>query len=232
MNYYAEELESADDVAYIAVVGPFEAEPIDELIERVGRIQEASPGKDKLVLDVRGVTGLKAEHYDLLENLRDRLRNLGWSLYFCNIPTQFKDFFNSGRMQRNFQVFDGKSELIQHFSDDGQTNKSVGAEREPIPVVLRTSSSIRLFKGVATDLNGDILKIWTKDHNARTISERDDLNPNLYFDTDLIQVVPKTISLHSFQEVDDPDWNYRIEVRLNEMDELDHEQVREYFGEP
>lgn len=230
MNFYAEELDEAPEVAYIAMVGFFESGTIEELVQRVQRIQEASPAKSALALDVRGVKGLEAEHYELLEGLQDQLRDMGWNLCFCNIPSQFQDFFHSGRMQRNFQVFDDKSDLLQKL----QANSQEDHDREdddawnPIPVIFRTPSGIRLFQGTATNLDDTLLTVLTRDRNAQSISDRD-LNPNLYFDSDQIQVVPKPTVIESIEEIEEPDWNYRIEVRLEQMDELDQQQVEEFF---
>lgn len=228
MDFYAEDFEAFPEVAYIAIVGPFDPEVADELLTRVRRIQEASPSKNILALDVRGLTGLEAEHYDVLEAIRNRLDDMDWTLYFCNIPSRFSDFFHSGRVQREFNVFESKSDLIDHLGDDNESEEEE-ATTEPVPIVLRTDSGVRLFEGMASELQDSVLTVWTEDHNAKTIVSNDELKANLYFDTDRIQVVPKEISIKEVSEIDHEHWNYRLDIKLEEMDELDLEQIHEYF---
>lgn len=232
MDYYAEELEEAPDVTYIAVVGRLEPDFPDEIISRAQRIREASPEKHTLVLDVRGLTGLEIEDFNRLEELQNQLEQRDWELIFCNIPSRLEDFFQSGRVQRTFKVYTQKTDFMDTLVENPQQSPVVEEESEPqfVPVVFRTATGVRLFEGTVSQLDGLTLTVWTTDHNAKMIRNKSISNVNLYFDTDRIQVVPKQISFVSFDQVDHEHWNYRLDVILEEIDKLEIQQIKEYFA--
>jgi anti-anti-sigma regulatory factor len=229
VDFYAEELEGFPEVAYIALVGPFSEDVGDEILSRAQRIQEASPDKSILALDVRGITGLEADDFEILKDIHDRLQEMDWELCLCNTPSRLRDFFQSGRVQRHFHVYDKKQDLIDELTDEEEEPDQTDNNFEPVPVILRTKSGVRLFEGVASELEGTNLTVWTKDHNTKTVIDNESLDCNLYFNTDRIQVVPKEITIKRVDQVEHEEWNYQLTIELEEMDELDLEQIHEYF---
>jgi len=231
VDFYAEELEEAPEVTYIAVVGPLEADFPEEIASRAERIREASPEKQTLALDVRGLTGLEIDDFDHLEELQEKLEERNWKLIICNIPSRFEDFFQSGRAQRTFDIYSKKSDFLETLDQTQEANAVTEQETEPrfVPVVFRTASGVRLFEGTASKLDGLKLSVWTADHNADMVQKKSSSNVNLYFDTDRIQVVPKQISFDSFDQVEHEHWNYRLDVVLEEIDKLEAQQIKEYF---
>ncbi len=229
MDYYAEDISGLPSLSYIALVGPVHDNLSDELHKRIQRIKNASPEKDKLALDVRGITELDLDDFKQLQEILDTLNQIGWELYFCNIPSRLSSFFNAQRVKRQFHVFQKKSDLLAHLrkqKNEPEKNKPV----EPIPVIFRTEDGIRLLEGKTINKKEDKLIILTNDHNAKMFRRSPEQSIQLYFNSKKLQMVPQEIQINDLEEEQENKYPYRIEVNLPTISDRDKELLDNYFN--
>lgn len=234
MDYFAEQIDEFPELSYIALVGEMKPDLDDEITSRVRRIRNASPQKQILALDVKGLRGLGPEHYDLFQAIQSNLQNFGWEFYICNIPTRFSNFFQSGRVQREFDVFSSKQDLLKTLAKNEEEEKNEqeapSVNVKPIPVTVRTAEGVRLFEGQAEQIASDrIVMVYTDDHNASSFPSKSAHDLQLFFNSDVLQMPPPEVTLQGCEEPEDSGKNYRVRLELKQLDQQQETLLQEYF---
>ncbi|MFP4687668.1 MAG: STAS domain-containing protein [bacterium] len=230
MDFFAENIKDLPSLTYMAAVGRCSDNIGDEVITRVQRIRKTSPHKKHLALDMRGVTEVEASHFEEFQKIEDTLRQFGWKFYICNIPRSLKNIFNSGKFQKQLNIYQNKSNLVANL----KSNKSESARKdqpEPITVVFRTSEGIRLFEALAIDYyeNGQLETI-TKDKNAAMFEAKNRKEATLYFDSPKLQILPQTVQITKCDKIKHPTYNYRLQVDMTSTGEDNKKTLKSYFG--
>jgi anti-anti-sigma regulatory factor len=229
LDFFAESIEGLPSLSYIAAVGRCTDNIGDEIISRINRIKKASPEKNCLALDMRGVTNVEAKHFSEFQKINDTLNQINWKFYLCNIPDRLNNIFNSGRFKKNLNIFPHKSGLIDYLKSD-KKEKKTAPPAEPLTVVFRTSEGIRLFEARAVKYFGEKeLEIFTKDKNASMFQAGKRSKALLYFDSPSLQLLPQEIKLTECEKVDKPKYNYRLRVKLTDITPDSLNILKNYF---
>ncbi|GEM_PF-7085801 len=228
MEFMALQTEDFDFLAFLLLMGPLEEGLADELKQRVDKIAEASPEKNALALDVRGISEVTTNAVKEFKLIRDIVNEKGWDFYLCNIPRLLQPKILRNEKNRDeLNVFASRENLFSHLEEIESSKISVTPD--PLPVIVRTPEGVRLLQGQAVDLSGDYLYVQTTDKNALAFKMKRKQPAEISFETNKFQIPPRE-ALILDSKTKEEGKGFLLTVELTELLEQDLELLNNYFS--
>ncbi|MGM0380901.1 MAG: hypothetical protein ACQEP7_02845, partial [bacterium] len=102
---------------------------------------------------------------------------------------------------------------------------------QPLKVGIRTAEGVRLFEGEAVrfDKEQNKLTILTEDKNARSLPDKEQMETEIFFKTQKIQILPHDAELSECKKTKKRDFNYRLKAELKDLNKADRENLIQHY---